>query len=259
MKKLLEVVNLGFSYNAQRRIFQGVDFSLSEGEIMSILGPNGAGKSTLLNCVANLLKPTEGEILLEGAPLHSIKPNEVARIIGYVPQIHIPAYEFTVRDFVVMGRAPYIGAFSKPSDNDYVMVEDALKMLQISHLADKIYTEISGGERQLATIARAIVQKPKIILLDEPTAHLDYGNQLRAVNLIKKLAGMGFSIIITTHQPDHAMMLEGYTGIMNYNGVMIFGETKEVVKEELLTKLYNTKIKLISVPEVKRKLCIPLE
>ena len=257
--KLLEVKDLAFSYNLQRRIFSGVNFSLDKGEIMSILGPNGAGKSTLLNCLANLLKPSGGKILLDGNLLSSIKPYEVARKIGYVPQIHTPAYAFSVRDFVVMGSAPYLGMFSRPSANDYDLVNKALEMLQIAHLADKAYTKISGGERQLATIARVIVQQPDIILLDEPTAHLDYGNQLRTIKMIKKLADRGYSIIITTHQPDHVIMLEGYAGILGYDGVMEFGNSKEILQEELLTKLYNTKIKLVQVSEVGRRLCVPVD
>lgn len=257
--KLLEVNDLAFSYNLQRPIFGGVNFSLDKGEIMSILGPNGAGKSTLLNCLANLIKPSGGKILLNGSLINSIKSYEVARKIGYVPQIHIPAYAYTVRDYAVMGRAPYLGMFTRPSANDYDLVNNALEMLQISHLADNAYTEISGGERQLATIARVIVQQPDIILLDEPTAHLDYGNQLRTIKMIKKLADRGYSIIITTHQPDHVIMLEGYAGILGYDGFMEFGKAKEILQEELLTKLYNTKIKLVQVSEVERKLCVPVD
>lgn len=255
--KLLEVNDLAFSYNAQRTIFSGVTFSLDKGEIMSVLGPNGSGKSTLLNCLANLLKPTGGKIILNGNSLHSLKPHEIARKMGYVPQIHTPAYPFTVRDFAVMGRAPHLRMFSRPSMNDYELVRQALETLQIAHLADKAYTEISGGERQLATIARVIVQQPDIILLDEPTAHLDYGNQLRTIKMIKKLADKGYSIIITTHQPDHVMMLEGYAGVIGYDGCMQFGKTKEILHEDLLTKLYNTKIRLIEVAEAERKLCVP--
>lgn len=257
--KLLEVNDLAFAYNVQQTIFSKVTFSLDKGEIMSVLGPNGSGKSTLLNCLANLLKPSKGKIFLRGHSLNSIKTNEIARNIGYVPQIHIPSYAFTVRDFAVMGRAPYLGMFSKPSGNDFDLVNNALEMLQIAHLAEKAYTEISGGERQLATIARVIVQQPDIILLDEPTAHLDYGNQLRTIKMIRNLADRGYSIIITTHQPDHVIMLEGYAGVLGYDGFMEFGKADEILHEELLTRLYNTKIKLIEVAEVERKLCVPID
>lgn len=256
---LLEVKNLKFSYNMERKIFDEVSFGLDKGEILSILGPNGAGKSTLLNCLANLLKPSEGQIVLDGKRISTLKPYEVAQKIGYVPQIHTPTYAYTVREFVVMGRAPYLGMFARPSAKDYDLADEALEMLNISHLADKAYTEISGGERQQATIARVIVQQPDIIMLDEPTAHLDYGNQVRTIKMIRKLAKKGYSIIMTTHQPNHAIILGGYTGILGYNGVMEIGEAKEILCEELLTKIYNMKIKLVQVKEVGRELCVPID
>lgn len=255
---LLDVKKLNFAYKNGRQIFSNVSFSLGKGEILSILGPNGAGKSTLLNCLANLLKPTSGEILLDGCPMNSLKPNEIAQKIGYVPQIHIPTYAYTVREFAVMGRAPYLGMFAKPSKSDYDLVDEALQMLNISHLADKAYTQISGGERQQATIARVLVQEPDIIMLDEPTAHLDYGNQLRMVKLLKKLADKGYSIIMTTHQPDHVMMLEDYVGVLGYDGIMKIGRSEEIIQEELLTKLYNMNIKLVYIDDIDREICVPI-
>jgi len=254
----LQVKGLTFSYDGEKAIFCDVNFSLEKGEILSILGPNGAGKSTLLNCIANLLTPSSGEIFLDGCSLSSLKPNEVAQKIGYVPQIHVPTYGYSVREFAVMGRTPYIGMFSKPSRADYALADEALKKLDIYHLRDKPYTEISGGERQQATIARVLVQEPDIIMLDEPTAHLDYGNQLRMIQLIKKLSKQGYSIIMTTHQPDHVIMLESYVGILGYDGIMKIGKTEEIIQGELLTELYDTNIKLIYIDEVKRRVCLPL-
>ena len=122
---------------------------------------------------------------------------EVARVIGYVPQIHTPAYAFTVREFAVMGRTPYIGAFTVPGVEDYRIADEALERMGIAHLRDKPYTEISGGERQQVTIARVIAQKPQLILLDEPTAHLDYGNQHRVVQMARQLAAEGYALIMT--------------------------------------------------------------
>lgn len=256
---LLQVKNLSFSYQTQRLIFGGVNFALAKGEILSILGPNGAGKSTLLNCLANLLKPSAGEILLEGRPISSLKPKEVARSIGYVPQNHNPAYAFTVKDFAVMGRAPYLSAFARPSAADYELTDQVLTELRISHLAAKPYTEISGGERQMATIARVLVQQPAIILMDEPTAHLDYGNQLRTLRMVRELAKRGYTVIITTHQPDQVLMLGGYAGILGPDGILEFGKAKEILQEETLTRIYNTPIKLVQVAETARKLCVPVE
>ena len=185
---ILEVKDLEFSYSSGRTIFEHVSFSLDKGRVFTILGRNGAGKSTLLNCLANLFVPNGGDILLNGVSMRSMKQKDVAKVIGYVPQVHIAAYAYTVRDFAVMGRTPYIGLVSNPRREDYEKVDKVLNELNIYHLRNKSYTEISGGERQLVTIARVMVQEPELILLDEPTAHLDYGNQLRAVRLIKRLA-----------------------------------------------------------------------
>lgn len=254
---ILQVKELKFSYKRGKEIFSDVNFSINKGEILSILGPNGAGKSTLLKCLANLLKPTSGQIVLDGRLLGSLKPHEIAQKIGYVPQIHTPTYAYTVREFVVMGRAPYLGLFSKPVISDYDLVDEALEMLNISHLADKAYTEISGGERQQATIARVLVQQPEIIMLDEPTAHLDYGNQLRMLKLIWELSNKGYSIIMTTHQPDHVIMLGNYVGILGDDGVMKVGKSEKMIQEKLLTELYSMNIKLVYVDDVNRKICVP--
>ena len=215
---ILEVNNLSFHYHNSRTIFHEVSFNVDNGEVLSILGINGSGKTTLLNCIANLYKPKSGEILLNGQPMSKMNIRDVARVIGYVPQIHTPAYAYTVREFAVMGRTPYIGAFSTPSAKDYRIADEALERMDITHLRNKPYTEISGGERQQVTIARVIAQQPKLILLDEPTAHLDYGNQYRVVQMIRQLATEGYALIMTTHNPEHAIILNGKVAILNREG-----------------------------------------
>lgn len=199
---------------AGKKVFQDVSFSLEKGEILTILGPNGAGKSTLLNCLANLYRPDSGRILLNGKPLDSYKVRDVAKIMGYVPQNHVPAYAYSVRDFVVMGRAPYLGTFQQPSEEDYALTDQVLEEMGMSELAFRPYTNISGGERQQAVIARAIVQQSELILFDEPTNHLDYGYQLNMIQMIRRLADKGYSIILTTHMPDHAIILNGKVGVL---------------------------------------------
>lgn len=253
---LVEVNNLAFGYRNDKLLFHNVSFTLDQGSVLSILGPNGAGKSTLLNCLANLLTPQSGEIKLKGKRLNEMKLVEVAQILGYVPQIHTPAYAYTVREFAVMGRAPYLGLFQRPSPEDYYLVDEVLKDLGIAHLSDRPYTELSGGERQLVTIARAIVQQPDIIMLDEPTAHLDYGNQLQIVKLIRKLANKGFAIIMTTHTPDHAILLDDQVGVLDYNGELTVGASEEILTEERLRKLYRSDLYLVYVEEVGRKVCV---
>lgn len=253
---ILEVTNLGFHYRDQRNIFHGVSFGIRQGEIITILGPNGAGKSTLLNCLANLVKPTSGQIMICDQPLEQMSLTQVAKHIGYVPQTHHPAYAYTTRDFVVMGRTAHIGFFSKPQRKDYAAVDEALHQLSIAHLAHKPYTEISGGERQQVTIARVLVQKPRLVLLDEPTSHLDYGNQLRTVKMIKQLAEQNFAIIMTTHIPDHAILLGDKVGILDRDGTMTFGHYEEIMTEKTLSRIYNVNLKMVYVEEIKRTTCI---
>lgn len=224
--------------------------------MLSILGTNGAGKSTLLNCVGNLYRPASGQILLDGRPMSAMSMSEVARIIGYVPQNHAASYAYTVREFTVMGRTPYIGAFSTPSKEDYRIADEALERMHISHLRDKAYTEISGGERQQVAIARAMTQQPKIILLDEPTAHLDYGNQYRVVQMVRELAQEGYALLMTTHNPDHAIILDGKVAILDRNGVLGVGQAADTLTADTLTQLYGLKVKTHYDEDAGRNICI---
>lgn len=253
---ILKVSNLSFHYHISRTIFHKVGFSVDNGEVLSILGINGSGKTTLLNCIANLYKPQSGEILLNGQPMHKMGLRDVARMIGYVPQIHTPAYAYTVREFTVMGRTPYIGAFTTPSAEDYRITDEALERMRIAHLRDKPYTEISGGERQQVTIARVIAQQPQLILLDEPTAHLDYGNQYRVVQMIRELAAEGFALVMTTHNPEHAIILNGKVAILNREGVLGIGQAAETLNAETLSTLYGLSIKTIYDDDAKRNICV---
>jgi iron complex transport system ATP-binding protein len=255
-KKIMEVQNLSFSYSSERKIFYDVSFSVYPGEVISILGPNGAGKSTLLNCIANLLTPDSGNILFNGKSIKTMNVKEISRYVGYVPQNHNPAYAYTVRDFVVMGRTPHLGLFAQPKEEDYELVHDTLEQMGILHLAHKPYTEISGGERQQVTIARAIVQQPQIILFDEPTAHLDFGNQVRIIKMIKYLSSQGFAILMTTHTPDHVIMLGDRVGILDRNGEMTFGNTEDILREDILSSVYNTDLKMVYIKEIGRLTCV---
>ena len=238
----LEVNNLSFKYLNSRVIFDQVNFELEKGQILSVLGPNGAGKSTLLNCIGNLMTPQKGIIRLNGEAVDKMPPKKVAQRIGYVPQIHIPTYEYTVREFVVMGRTPYLGKMRSPGDADYEQVERALDMVGIKHLIEKPYTQISGGERQLVTIARAIVQEPDFILLDEPTAHLDFGNQIKTMRLVKKLAENGFGIIMTTHNPDQVFYTGGFVALLDRQGKLHCGVPEDILTEPALTQLYQERV-----------------
>lgn len=254
---ILQAKNISFAYRkGEGEIFRNVNIDLQAGEILTILGPNGAGKSTLLNCLANLLKPTAGEILLDGRSHAEMSLREVARILGYVPQNHAATYSYRVRDFVVMGRAPYLGLFEKPGKEDYGIADRVIRELGIERYADKPYTQISGGERQQAMIARAIVQEPKIIMFDEPTNHLDFGNQMRTILKIRDLAARGYAVIMTTHMPNHAIMLQGKTAILDRTGRLICGRTEDIVTDENLRQIYQVDVRVVDVKEAGGKTCV---
>lgn len=254
---MLEIDNISFGYRSGHTLFEHVSFSFDKGQVLAILGANGAGKTTLLNCIANLLTPASGEIRLNGKPTQKLELREISRLIGYVPQTHTPAYSYAVRDFVVMGRSPHLGMFSQPGKKDYELVEQTLEEMGILHLADRAYTELSGGERQQVTIARAIVQQPEIIILDEPTNHLDYGNQFRALSLVYSLVEHGFGVIMTSHNPDHVFLLGSRVGILDRTGHFTVGEPENVMTEDVLRDLYKTELYLTHVEQVDRTICVP--
>ncbi|MFV0516351.1 MAG: ABC transporter ATP-binding protein [Aminipila sp.] len=253
---VLEVKSLEFSYDRGKKIFSNVSFNVPKGSIFTILGPNGAGKSTLMNCISNLLEPTGGNICLNNTHMNKMSINQISKVMAYVPQTHIPTYEYTALEFVLMGRAPYLGLFQKPSTIDYEIAKKALKMIGAIELESKLYTKLSGGERQLVTIARAIAQEPQLIILDEPTAHLDYGNQMRTIKLVKELARQGYAVIMTTHTPDHAIIAGGQVGVLDYNGKLRVGLEEEVLNEKLLSFIYGVNVRIVYIEELNRRVCI---
>lgn len=208
MDAILQVRDLGFSYDGSRQIFKAISFDVNAGEIICLVGPNGIGKTTLLNCLAGLWAPLEGSVLLDGKNMAGMPARDIARMIGYVPQTLHPSFDYTVLEYVVTGNAPWLNIFEKPGPEHYQRAEEALEQMAISHLADKPYTRLSTGELQQVSIARAIAQKARLILMDEPTAHLDYGNQLKVLRLIKGLSAKGYAVVLTTHNPDQVLLLD---------------------------------------------------
>lgn len=257
MENIYTIHDLSFRYpKGERDVFSGVNLVLKPGQVLSVLGPNGAGKSTLLHCMAGLAVPQKGEILLDGKPLSTLSRAEIARLIGYVQQTHVPAFSYTVFQFVLMGRAPHVSFFGRPSTQDEEAVWQVLEQLDITHLANKPYTDISGGERQQCVIARAVVQQPRAILFDEPTAHLDYGNQIRILHLIQQMAQEGFAVVMTTHNPDHVLLLDDQVALLDCTGTLRYGNTKEILDEKTLQQMYHTGLRLIHVDELGRNACL---
>lgn len=253
---IIEVKDLSFAYEGAPAILHDVSFSVDNGQIICILGPNGIGKTTLLNCLANLAAPTKGKILLNGKDMRSLSPGEVAMNVGFVPQFIIPSFDYEVLDYVVTGCAPIIGTFKRPTQEHYKIAQQSLEQMEIAHLSQKYYTQISGGERQQVSISRALAQRPKVILMDEPTAHLDYGNQIKALRIIRKLAGEGYAAVITTHNPDHALLLGGEVAALDFTGKFTFGSCRDVINEDFLSSLYGIDLHIRHISDLGRDVCV---
>jgi iron complex transport system ATP-binding protein len=260
MNPLLSVRNLGFSYaeGGAHPVFRDVSFSVSPGDVFCLLGPNGTGKSTLLKCLSNVLHGWQGKIFLDGRDIAHMKPAEVAKGISYVPQSQQSPFPFLVHDIVVMGRAPHINVFSSPTPRDRKIALAALETAGIQHLADRPCTMLSGGEWQLTLIARALAQEPRVMILDEPTSHLDMGNQVRILRVVRSLAEQGLGIIMASHFPDHAFIAATEAAILS-RGVMVHqGKPEEVITGQNLEAAYGVAVKVLHIgPEVNRKACFP--
>ena len=256
-EKLLEVKNISFSYNDEE-IFSNISFSIDKGDVLCILGSNGAGKTTLLKCLNGLHNIQSGEIDVNGTNIKKLSFREISKHIGYIPQSHIPSFPFKVLDVVLMGRAPYLNLTDSPRKKDVEIAEEALKTLGIGDLGDKEYTNLSGGERQLVFLARVLCQKPDILILDEPTSHLDFGNQIKLLEIIDNLAKSGLSIIMSSHFPDHAFLTSTKVAIMKDKQFIDFGLPDAVITEENLKKVYSIDIDLVELDDG-RKICVPLK
>ena len=256
MNTLLQVKELGFSYDGSRQIFKDISFEVVAGEIVCLLGPNGIGKTTLLNCLARLREPLQGSVLLNGEDMADLPAREIAQVIGYVPQTLRPSFDYTVLEYVVTGNAPWLATFEKPGPDHYQRAEEALEQMAISHLAQKAYTRISTGELQQVSIARAITQQARLILMDEPTAHLDYGNQLKVLRLIKDLSAKGYAVVLTTHNPDQVLLLDAKTAVIDHESKFHFGPWQEILTEQLLSAMYGVHLSLIKVEGIDRMVSV---
>ena len=223
-------------------VLQGASLQLRPGEVVALLGANGAGKSTLLRILLGLMTPGGGDVRLAGRPLADYPRRELARQLAYVPQVHSTPFPYTVRQVVTMGRLPNTGLFAAPGAADLAAVEQVMARLSIDRLAERPYTEISGGERQLALIARALAQGSRLLVMDEPASGLDYGNQITLLELLRSLAAEGYGILKTTHHPDHALAGSDRVAILQDGRIVADGPPADVMTASLLSDLYGVAI-----------------
>ncbi|MBR5490030.1 MAG: ABC transporter ATP-binding protein [Oscillospiraceae bacterium] len=243
---ILEIKNLSCGYG-KKLVINNFNASLSSGEVLCLLGPNGVGKTTLFKTILGSLPAKSGEILVDGRRLREFSRKEFARTISYVPQAHTPPFPFKVIDVIVMGRTVHVGSFASPGKKDIEAAEKALEQLGVSYLRNRIYTEISGGERQMVLIARALVQDTNFLMMDEPTSNLDFGNQVRVLENIKRLAKeRNLGIIMTTHYPDHAFYCDSRVALIKCNNKYLEGMADSIITVENMDSAYGIHTQILT-------------
>lgn len=253
---LLQLENAGFYYRENEWVFRDVNLDLEAGQTLSILGRNGAGKSTLLQVALGLLPPAEGEARLGGTATTHLSAAKRARLACYLPQAENVSVAYSVTDYLLMGRTPYLGAFSSPRKKDRARVREVIAEMGLDSYADRPVNELSGGEKQRIGFARALVQGSPLVVMDEPTSALDMGNQIRTLKKMRELAAEGYAVVATTHDPNQAFLLEGKVALMEKGKPVRVGEAAEVLTTDSLTELFGTPIQVRWDDQLRRHVCL---
>ena len=244
-----------------RTLGRDIDLSINAGEVLCVLGPNGSGKTTLFRTLLGLIPAHAGEITIGTKPLAAHTSTERAKCMAYVPQAGSSYFAFTVREVVLMGRTVHLSLFGAPGAKDVDAADNAIDELHIGHLADKTFTDISGGERQLALIARALAQASPLLIMDEPTANLDFGNQLLILDEIQRLKASGRSVIFCSHDPDHALRTCGQSAdqvlLLDHGNALACGRAQDVVTPENLATLYGIDVEMFESRSGGQRFCRP--
>ena len=252
----MKIENLHFSYGS-REVLKGGSVGIADSGVVSVLGPNGAGKSTLFRCMLGLLEPSEGSVHICGRNIRQMPPAELSHRVAYIPQSHNPVFNISVFDMVLMGTTAQLSRFSSPGKKEAQLAEAAMERIGISHLRDRGCGNISGGELQLALIARAIAQQAKILVMDEPSASLDYGNKLRLMETVKGLTREGYTVIQSTHDPDQAYLYSDRILALYDGKILASGTPRETISSSLISTLYGVDVQVASMHEDGIRVCIP--
>ncbi len=258
---MLKVEGLKAGYN-KTEIVHGVSLSANRGEFVCIIGANGCGKTTLLKNLLGLIKPFSGSVALDGEDVLAMNERELAKHFAYIPQAHTPPFPFSVRDVVIMGRTPYLNQLAVVSPEDRRVAYRAMKQLSIEDLADRTYTQLSGGQQQLVLIARALTQQPDLLIMDEPTASLDFGNQQTVLSRMRSLASEGMGVIMVTHDPDHALYCADRVVVMRAGEIIMEGTPQQTITTETLQQIYQTNVRVVDVelePGDIKRVCVPFD
>lgn len=256
----IDIERLSFSYKEGKEVLSEASFSLSNADMTVLLGRNGAGKSTLFKVFLKMLSPKEGRIAIDGKELSSFGSRELSRVFSYIPQSSYMEFPYTVMDTLLMAKASTLSLFSAPKKENEDEAVEILKSFGIGHLAFRIMDNLSGGEKQLVLIARALLQNSAFIILDEPTSNLDYGNQLMVLEKLKELNRNGVGIIYSTHNPELALTYSSKILTLNRGKIATYSSPEKLVEESKLDELYGRKlyIRKVFTGENERYVCAPM-
>lgn len=255
---MIKVNDLSFSYGSNE-VLRGISFEAAPGEFLCILGHNGAGKSTLFKCMLGILKGYSGTVTVDGEDLSSMKPAEKARLVAYIPQAANPAFSYSVTDMVLMGTTAGLSGRTSPGAAEKATAASALERMGIEHLAGRSYAEISGGEQQLVLIARALAQGAKILIMDEPTSSLDYGNQMRVQQQLRELINDDYTMIQSIHDPEQAYLFADRVICIKDGRIHSQGRPADVLDDALIRELYDIEVEMIRSRDDRARFFIPKE